>query len=117
MDTSTMEIDKDEATHIHMLAAWEMKDAKPFACVILIEHTKEFTWNENKLKELYYKNRSWLKEFGGTTSYTWFMDNHMVLKTTFIAKDLKRTPEISISVYEKEKDASTMRPLWMDTER
>jgi hypothetical protein len=82
----------------------------------LVEHAKGFTWNENKLKKLYNENRSWLKKYDGIVSDTWFMDDNMVLRTTFSARDLKITPELSISVPE-EKDDCAMIPIWITTKR
>jgi hypothetical protein len=68
-----------------------MKDAKPFVCVVLIEHTKEFTWNKNELRKLYYENHSWLRRYNDTISDTWMIDDVMTLKTTFEVKNLEKT--------------------------
>jgi hypothetical protein len=88
MDTSTTKTDKNETTYIHMLAAWKVKDSKLFVRVVLVEHTEEFTWNEEKLKELYTMNCGWLEEYNGLVSHTWLADNNMVFKTTFVARNL-----------------------------
>jgi hypothetical protein len=117
MNTSTAGIDKNSATHIYMLAAWKLKDAKSFAYVALVEHTKEFTWDENELKKLYDKSRSWLKKYNDVILNTWLMDNNMILQTTFSSGDLKRAPELSISISEKERSNYAMKPLWIDVER
>jgi hypothetical protein len=117
MDTSTTETNKNESMDIHMLAAWKVKDSKPFAYVTLVEHTREFAWNEDKLKKLYYENLGWFKEYDDTISDTRLIDNNMVLRITFSARDLERTPELSISISEEEKSSYTMKPFRINLER
>jgi hypothetical protein len=117
MDASTTETGKSEATHVYILTVWKMKDSKPFARIALVEHTKGFSWNEDKLKELCDKNYSWLKEHNDTTSDTWLVNDNMILKTTFRTRDLKRTPELGVFISEEEIDSYTMRPLCVDLER
>jgi hypothetical protein len=117
MNTSTTKASENETTHVYMLAAWKVKDSKSFAYMALVKHTKELTWNEDKLGKLYNKNRDLLKEYDNAISDIWLMDNHMVLKTTFNARDLKRTLELSISISEKEKDEYAIRPFCIDLER
>jgi hypothetical protein len=113
IDTSTT---GNEAEYIYMLVAWKAKDSKPFLYVALVEHTKKFIWDEDKLKEIYNKNRSWLKKYYSTTSDTWFVNDHMVLKTTFKVRDLKENFELSISISEEEDDYA-MRPFSIDLTR
>jgi hypothetical protein len=115
MDMSTTETNKSEATHVHMLAIWKVKDSKSFIRITLVEHTKKFTWNEDKLRKLYHKNRGWLKEYC-TISDIWLVDNNMVFKTTFGARVLKGTTELSISISEERYDYA-MRPLSIDFKR
>jgi hypothetical protein len=116
MGALTTETNKNEAAHVYMLAAWKVKDTKPFVRVVLIKHTKEFTWNEDKLKKLYYENCQWLKEHD-TVSDAWFVDDNMILKTSFKVRDLKGNFELSISISEEEKNDYAMRPLCVDLER
>jgi hypothetical protein len=89
MDTSTAEISKSEITYVYMLVVWKVKDSKHSLYVALVEHTKEFIWDENELKRLYNKNHSRLKEYDDIMSDTWFINNNMVLKTSFEARGLK----------------------------
>jgi hypothetical protein len=116
MDTSTTET-KDETQCVQMLIAWKVNDAKLLAHVALIEHTKEFTWSEDKLKNLYNKNHDHFKEYSDTISETWFINANTVLRTTFNASGLKRTPELSISISEGEKSSCAIGPFCMDPER
>jgi hypothetical protein len=109
--------ENNEETCIQVFVAWKVKDSVPFAYVVLIEHTKSLTWNEDKLKKLYDKNHGRLKKYYGTISDTWLMDNNVILKTTFSAKDLKSTPELSISISKKEKDSYAMKPFCINLER
>jgi hypothetical protein len=113
INTSTTE---NEAACIYMLVAWKTKDSKPFLYVALVEHTKTSIWDEDKLKEIYNKNRSWLKKYYSTTSDTWFVNDHMALKTTFKVRGLKENFELSISISEEDDDYA-MRPFSIDLTR
>jgi hypothetical protein len=73
MNTSTTETDENEVTHVYMLVIWEVKDAKSFAHVALVEHTIAFNWDKDKLKKLYDKNHSWFRKYNNT-SVTWFVN-------------------------------------------
>jgi hypothetical protein len=117
MDTTTTKADKREAKCVQLVVAYKVKDSKLFLYVSLIKLPKKFTWNENKLKKLYDKNRSWLKEYNNTTSHKWIMDDNTILKTAFSARDLKRIFEISISISEEEIDDNSMRPFCINFER
>jgi hypothetical protein len=102
---------------VQMFVAWKVKDSKPFLYVVLIEHTKEFTWDEEKLSKLYNKNHSRLKEYKATTIDTWLIDDNMTLKMSFKVRGLKGNFELSISISEEESDDYAMRPLCVDPER
>jgi hypothetical protein len=117
IDTSATEADKNEATHVHMLVIWEVKDAKSFAYVALVEHAEAFTWDKNRLKQLYDKNHGWLKKYNDITLVTWFMNNNMALKTKFNVGDLRGNPELSISISEEKKNNYAMRPFCINLER
>jgi hypothetical protein len=43
----------NETTCIQMLIAWKVEGTKSFAHIILIEHAREFTWNEYKFLFIY----------------------------------------------------------------
>jgi hypothetical protein len=116
VNTPSTETDKNETTHVHMLVIWEVNGTKSFAHVALIEHTEAFTWDEGRLKKLYNKNHSWLKEYN-TTSATWLMNNNTTLKTSFKVGGLKRAPELSISISEEKKSDYAMRPFYINLER
>jgi hypothetical protein len=117
MNTLTTRADNNEAKYVYMLAAWKMKDFEPLVYVVLVEHTREFIWNEDKLKTLYYANHDRLKEYNNIVLDTWFVDDNVVLKMTFNAIDLKRAFELSISISEEERNDYAMRPLYVDPER
>jgi hypothetical protein len=116
IDTLTTGTNKKEATNVHMLVAWEIRSSKPSVCVVLVENTEELTWNEDKLKKLYDKNCGWLREYGSTMSDTWLMDNNMTLKILFNVRNLKRSFELGMHIYE-EKDSYAMSPLCVDLMR
>jgi hypothetical protein len=110
------ENNKYDATYVYMLAAWKVVDTKSFARIVLVEHTKEFTWDEDKLKRLYDKHCGWLKEYDHTISDTWLVNDSVTLKTSFEIRVLKGNFELSISISE-EKDDYAIRPLFVDLER
>jgi hypothetical protein len=112
MDTSTTKINENKVMHDHMLAAWKVKGSMYFACVTLVEHTKGLTWNEDKLKEFYYKNCNWLKEYENIISETWFIDDSMHLTTSVDVRGLKRSFELSISISEEMRNGFAMNPLY-----
>jgi hypothetical protein len=117
IDIFTAETNKKESTHAYMLVAWKVRDIYLFVHVALVEHAKEYSWSKERLKKLYNNHRDRLKKYNDTISDTWFIDDNMVLKTTFDANVLKRIPELSISISEKEKDDYAMRPFFIHLER
>jgi hypothetical protein len=117
MATSTTETNEKEAKCLQMLVTWKLKDSKPFVYVVLVEHTKEFTWNEDGLRKLYYGNHDKFKKYDDTTSETWFMDDNMALKMITKVRGLKGNFELSISISEEERDDHAMRPLRIDLTR
>jgi hypothetical protein len=116
IDTLITETGENEATHVHMLVVWEMKDARPFAYVVLVEHTKEFTWSKDKLKKLYYENHDQLNEYGARSDI-WLMDDNTALKTSLNVRDLKDNPELTIFIYGTKIYPNAMRPIRINHER
>jgi hypothetical protein len=117
MNTLTTKTNSRETKCVQMLVAWKVNDFKPLVYVALVEHTKKLTWNEDKLKKLYDKNCGWLKEYDSATSYTWFMDDDMTLRTTFRVRNLKGILELDIYISEKKRDDYAMRPLGINLKR
>jgi hypothetical protein len=117
MDTSVTENNKDEVLHIHLLVICEVKDAKSFVYVALIEDNKAFAWDEEKLKKLYDKNCGWLKKYNDIISDIWLMGDNMTLKIAFNVKDLKENFKLSISISEEERSNYAIRPLCVDLKR
>jgi hypothetical protein len=116
MDISTKEANEVEAKCTQMFIAWKVKGSKPFVYVVLVEHAKEFTWDEDKLRKLYNMNHNRLKEYNSIMPDKWLMDDNMVLKTSFEVRGLKGNFELSISISE-EKYCYCMKPLCVDLER
>jgi hypothetical protein len=116
IDTLTIESIRNEEKCVYMLVAWERYHSIPFAHGTLIEHTKEFTWDEDRLKKLHDKNFGWLNKHSDTISNTWCIDDNMALKTTFKVRDLRGSPELSIAISEG-KDDYAIRPFCIDLER
>jgi hypothetical protein len=116
-DIFTTGTNESNATHVYILAAWKVKGSESFKRVVLVEHTNEFTWDEDKLKKLYYKNHGWLEKYNDTITDTWFMDDNMILKTTLRVRGMRGSFELSISIYKEEKNEYAIRPLCVDLER
>jgi hypothetical protein len=109
---------EDISNDVHLLVAWKFSEFKKlFADVLLVEHAKDFVWNEDKLKKPYYKNHGQLRKHNNTISDTWLVGNNIVLKTTFSARDLKEDTELSISISEEEKGDYAVRPFYIHLER
>jgi hypothetical protein len=105
---------EDTSNGVHLFVVWEISEPKElYADVLLIEYTKAFSWNRDKLNKLYHENRDRLKECNDIISDTWLVDNNMVLKTSFSVRDLKGNPELSIYISE-ERDDYAMRPFCID---
>jgi hypothetical protein len=108
---------EDTLSAAHLLVVWRISESKELHTdVLLIEHSKALILNEGRLNKLYHKNHNWLKEYTGTISDTWSMDNNMTLKTTFSARNLKGNTELSISISE-ERDEYAMKPFCIDFKR
>jgi hypothetical protein len=112
------ETDEDISNAICLLVAWRISESNElYADVLLLEHAKDFIWNEDKLNKLYYENDGRLKEYNGTISESWFMDDNMALRTILNARDLKGAPELSIFIFEEKKSNYVMRPFCINLKR
>jgi hypothetical protein len=116
IDTSITENNDNKAKCVQMFIAWKVKDFSTFVHIALIEHAREFVWNEDKLRRLYNKNHNWLKEHN-VASTKWLVDDNMTLKTSLKVRGLKGNFELSIAISGEEKDDYAVRPLCVDLER
>jgi hypothetical protein len=111
------ETGENTSSTVHLLVVWRISEFKMlYADVLLIEHTKTFTWNRDILNKLYYENHDRLKKSIDTISDKWLIYNNMVLKTTFSVRGLRENPKLSISISE-ERDEYAIRPFCIDLER
>jgi hypothetical protein len=117
MNMLTTETNENETMHIYMLAVWQVENSTPFVYITLVEHTKNFTWNEDKLKKLYDKNFNWFKKYNSTISVARLMYDNMILRMTFRTRYSKRTLELNIYIFEEEKDNYTRRPYCINFEK
>jgi hypothetical protein len=117
MDTLTTETSENEAKYIQMFVSWKVEDSKPFAYVVLLEHGKEFIWNKDELRKLYNMNYSYLMTHNSTKSYTWLVDDSVVLETMFKVRISEGNFELSISISEGKKVICPARPLHVDLKR
>jgi hypothetical protein len=103
-----------EPTCIYMLIVWKIKDSMHLMHVALLESIRKFKWNEENLKKFYDKNSNRLKGYNDSTLIAWAIDNSTVLITKF---QVKKIPELSISISEERKGGYAIKPLWIDEER
>jgi hypothetical protein len=114
----SIEIGENTSSAVCLLVVWKIFEYKElYADILLVKHASAFTWNEDKLRKFYYENRDRLKEYTDTISDTWLMDDNMILKTSFSARDLRGILELSISISEEEKFSHVMRPFCINPER
>jgi hypothetical protein len=117
MDALTIEPSENDAKCVQMFALWKVKDSEPFAQAKFVEHTKELTWDEDKLRKLYNMNCDYLVTYNGTISNKWLVDDNVTLGVAFRTRILEGNFELSISISEEEKDAYSARPLHVDLKR
>jgi hypothetical protein len=115
--TTCTKVDEDETKYVQLLVAWRVKYSKPFSYVALIEHTEEFTWDEDKLKGLYDKNYGWLKKYDDTQSDIWFIDDNMSLRTLSRVESLEGNFELNVVISDEERDDYAMSPICFDYTR
>jgi hypothetical protein len=116
-NTLTTETNENKAKCVQIFIAWKMKESKPFIYAVLVEHIKEFIWNEDELRKLYDRSCGWLKEYDSTISDTWFIDDNMILETSFKVRGSKGNFELSIFIAEEEENYYAMRPLCINPKR
>jgi hypothetical protein len=110
-------INENASKVFHLLVVWKTSILDEiYADVLLVECDKGFTWNEDNLNELYYVNYDQFKKYDDITSYIWFMDNNMILETTFNVRNLKGNHELSISISE-ERNEYAINPFYIDLTR
>jgi hypothetical protein len=102
--TTAEKANRNEEKCAQMLIGWKMDHCIPRMYVMLIEHVKELTWNEDKLKKLHYENCSQLDNYCDSKSTSWLMDDNTVLKTIFKVTKLDGSFKQSITISEKKKD-------------
>jgi hypothetical protein len=108
---------EDTSSTARLLVVWRISESmKLYADVLLIEHTKAFIWDRDKLNKLYHENHDRLNKYTNTISDTWLVDNNMVLKTTLNVRNLKGNTELNISVSE-ERDECAIRPFSINLKR
>jgi hypothetical protein len=105
----------DKSKDIQLVVAWHVEHKKELHVrVLLVEHDREFDWDEDKLRRLHQKYWHSLNTQTDPIKSNWLLDNMMVLTTTI--KVMNEGYRWDISIYEGSK-SNVERPLWIDIER
>jgi hypothetical protein len=107
---------QDESKNIQLLIAWRGDHTKGLDVrVLLVEQSKKFNWDEDKLKRLYQKYWHPLDAWVDFIGNNWLLDDATVLGAEVDAMNGGYRWDIHIS---ERKEASVIeRPLWIDAER
>jgi hypothetical protein len=98
---STM-IDKSASNVANLLVIWEISRSKKlYADVLLVEHDKEFVWNDEGLLDLRLENFERFRLYTDSATETWSLDDNMTLMTTFRIINEDFILDITISEVEK----------------
>jgi hypothetical protein len=106
---------QDESKSIQLLVAWNVDRTKGLDVrALLVEHDKEFNWDEDKLRRLYQKYWHPLDAWINFIRNNWLLDDTTALT---VRVDIRNGGyRWDITIYERT-DAIIKRPLWIDTER
>jgi hypothetical protein len=106
---------QDESKSIQLLVAWNVDRTKGLDVrALLVEHDKEFNWDEDKLRRLYQKYCHPLDAWINFIRNNWLLDDTTALT---VRVDIRNGGyRWDITIYERT-DAIIKRPLWIDTER
>jgi hypothetical protein len=104
-----------EATYIQLLVAWHIERTKELHVrALLVEHDREFDWDEEKLKRLHQKYWHSLNARVDHIGSNWVLSDNTVLATAI--KLMNEGYKWDIFISEGVED-NVERPLWIDTER
>jgi hypothetical protein len=105
-----------ESKNIQLLVAWYGGYTEGLHVrALLVEHDKEFNWDEGKLRRLHQKYWHLLDVLDNTTGIGWLLSDATMLATTVKAMNSKYRWDIFIS--EGGQDNYVMKPFWIDAER
>jgi hypothetical protein len=106
---------QDESNRIWLLVAWGVEHTKELHVrAFLVEHDKEFNWDEDKLRQLYQKYWHPLNIHVRPIENNWLLNNKIILETKVKTMNDGYRRDISISEGTK---YSVKRTLWIDAER
>jgi hypothetical protein len=102
---------EDTSTSIQLLIMWRSTEKDELSLhALLIKHSNEIIWDEDKLKKLYSMHLDLLVNDKAVRD-TWLLDNVTVLRTMLRWEYGKNMTEIIISEETKEDDSK--EPLWV----
>jgi hypothetical protein len=107
---------QDESKSTQLLVTWRGEYTKGLDVhALLVEHDKEFNWDEDKLKKLYQKYWYLLETWASFIGKNWLLNDATVLTTVDIVRN--GGYRWIIFVCDEKVDYYVMRPLWIDAER
>jgi hypothetical protein len=108
---SNMDNTKNTSTSTQLLIMWGSNDRSEISLhTLLIKHSNEITWDEDKLKKLYSMHLDLLVSDKAVRD-TWLIDNVTVLRTMLRWEYGKNMTKIIISEETREDDSK--EPLWV----
>jgi hypothetical protein len=111
---SNMDNTKNTSTSTQLLIMWGSNDRSEISLhTLLIKHSNEITWDEDKLKKLHAMYHD-LLEKDKVVRYTWLLDDVTVLKTVLKWEYRRNMTEIIISECTREEDSK--EPLWVPSD-
>jgi hypothetical protein len=106
---------QNESKSIHLLVAWHIDHTKGSAVyALLVEHDKEFNWDEDKLRRLYQKYWHPLGAWSKFIGNNWLLNDATVLRAAVDIMNGGYKLDIIIS---ERNEVVIERPLWVDAER
>jgi hypothetical protein len=113
--TKSDKLIQNEPKYIQLLVSWRVECTKELHVhALLVEHDKEFNWDEDKLRRLYQKYWHSLKAWVSPITINWLLDDATVLMATVII----RNGDYKWNVFISERMGDGIeRPLWVDAKR
>jgi hypothetical protein len=105
----------NESKSTQLLVVWHAENTKGLDMrSLLIEHDKEFNWDEDKLRRLYQKYWHSLSAWINLDKSNWLLNSTTALETTIKVMNGDYRWDIFIS---KGTKYHVKKPLWIDAER
>jgi hypothetical protein len=108
-------IGKDTSNDVQLLVVWRTSEYGLSADVLMIEHDKEFDWNESNLGKLYNKNMDQFRQCHNHAIEIWSLDDDVALMIT--SEIMNEDLILDITISELEKDNGARAPARIEPGR